>query len=73
MNSLSAICALSEFIAFSRKNVEIVSHFPPYFKPLPSRLNMHSPEYSFQAQNEPKGFNFKPFLKQQNPKSLNLL
>ena len=73
MNALSAVCMLREFIAFSRKKAKIVSRFPPYFGPLPSRLNMHSPEYSFQAQNEPKGFNFKPFLTQQNPKSLNIL
>ena len=70
MNSLSA---LSEFIAFSRKNAETVARFLPYFGPLPSGLNMHNPQYSFQTQNEPKVFNFKLFLKQQNPKSLNLL
>ena len=73
MKSLSAVSTLSEFILFSRKNVETVAHFLPYFGPLPSGLNMHNPQYSFQTQNEPKVFNFKLFLKQQNPKSLSLL
>ena len=42
MNSLSAARALSEFIAFSRKNVENAVRFLSFFKPLKGISNMQT-------------------------------